>query len=294
MAVNPETATTDQNLTTAAGPQGGVVVATPASAPTKRRRAAWWNRIGVIGWRFIALAAFLVIWHLISIPAGKLLLPSPLAVFPAFLDLLRSGQLASSTASSLAVFSGGYLLAVIIGVPAGVLMGGFRRLGETLDIYVNGINSTPRVAFIPLIVLWFGLDIEAKIIIVWVTAVFPIIINTYAGVLNTDKDLIEAAKSFGASQGQIFRHIMLPSAIPYIVAGLRIGASLAIIGTVVAELYTALSGLGHLLDQFGNSFQTAKYFVPLLVLIGIGVAISQSLKALEHRLARWKTTTIEI
>jgi NitT/TauT family transport system permease protein len=113
-------------------------------------------------------------------------------------------------------------------------------------------------------------------------------------VLNTDKDLIEAARSFGATQGQIFRFIMLPSAIPYIVAGLRIGASLAIIGTVVAELYTALSGLGHMLDQFGNSFQTAKYFVPLLVLIGIGTAISQSLKALEHRLARWKTTSIEI
>jgi ABC-type nitrate/sulfonate/bicarbonate transport system permease component len=254
----------------------------------------WWRQIGVTGWRLIALAAFLLLWHLLSIPAGKLLLPSPLSVVPAFIELTRSGQLIYATANSLAVFGGGYLLAVLAGVPLGVLMGGIRLLGETLEIYVNGLNSTPRVAFIPLIVLWFGLDIGAKIAIVWITAVFPIIINTYAGVLNTSDELIEAARSFGANQTQIFRHIMLPSAVPYIVAGLRIGASLAIIGTVVAELYTALSGLGHLLDQFGNTMQTAKYFVPVLVLVVLGILISQSLKLLERRLARWKTTSIEI
>jgi ABC-type proline/glycine betaine transport system permease subunit len=110
---------------------------------------------------------------------------------------------------------------------------------------------------------WLGL--QAKIVIVWLTAVFPIIINTYAGVLNADRDLIEAARSFGATRGQVFRRIMLPCALPYIIAGLRIGASLAIIGTVVAELYTALSGLGELLAEYGNTFQTAKYFVPVIV-----------------------------
>ncbi|HVO92829.1 MAG TPA: ABC transporter permease [Terriglobales bacterium] len=291
MSISQQTATPEPALTVGAKPRDNTG---PDALPARQPRRKWWHRISVNCWRLIALAVFLIAWHLISIPAGKLLLPSPLAVFPAFLDLLRSGQLIGATAGSLVVFSGGYLLAVLVGIPAGVLMGGFRRVGETFDIYVNGLNSTPRVAFVPLIVLWFGLDIGAKIVIVWVTAVFPIIINTYAGVLNTDKDLIEAARSFGANQRQIFRYIMLPSAIPYIVAGLRIGASLAIIGTVVAELYTALSGLGHMLDQFGNSFQTAKYFVPLLVLIGIGTAISQSLKALERRLARWKTSSIEI
>ncbi len=268
-------------------------IARPASRPA-RARPTRAPRISIAVWRLLLLLGFLVAWHLASIPAGKLLLPSPLEVVPAFRDLLLSGQLLAALGSSLLVFGGGYLLAVCSAIPIGVLMGGIRPLGETLEIYVNGINSTPRVAFIPLLILWFGLGIEAKIVIVWLTAVFPIIINTYAGVLNADRELIEAARSFGARRGQIFRQIMLPCALPSIIAGLRIGASLAIIGTVVSELYTALSGLGYLLATYGNTFQTAKYFVPVTVLIGLGVLISQSLKAIEHRLARWKRTTIEI
>jgi ABC-type nitrate/sulfonate/bicarbonate transport system permease component len=119
------------------------------------------------------------------------------------------------------------------------------------------------------------------VVVVWFTAVFPIIINTYAGALNTDPELVETACSFGGRRSQVVRYIMLPSAVPYMIAGLRIGASLAIIGTVVSELYTALSGLGYLLAQFGNAFQTARYFVPVVVLVVIGMVISQSLKLLE-------------
>lgn len=245
--------------------------------------------LGVNAWRLITLAAFLVVWQLASIPLGKLVLPSPLAVAEASIGLVASGQLVAATASSLVVFGSGYALAIVTAIPIGILMGGYRRVGETLEVYVNGLNSTPRVAFIPLIIVWFGLDVWAKIVIVWFTAVFPIMINTYAGVLHSDVELIEAARSFGARRSQIFRHIMLPSAVPYIVAGLRIGASLAIIGTVVAELYTALSGLGFLLAQFGNTFQTAKYFVPVIVLIALGVTISQALKVLERRVAGWRT-----
>ena len=247
--------------------------------------------LGVNAWRLITLAAFLVVWQLASIPLGRLVLPSPLAVAEASIGLVASGQLVAATASSLVVFGSGYALAIVTAIPIGILMGGYRRVGETLEVYVNGLNSTPRVAFIPLIIVWFGLDVWAKIVIVWFTAVFPIMINTYAGVLHSDVELIEAARSFGARRSQIFRHIMLPSAVPYIVAGLRIGASLAIIGTVVAELYTALSGLGFLLAQFGNTFQTAKYFVPVIVLVALGVTISQALKVLERRVAGWRTST---
>jgi ABC-type nitrate/sulfonate/bicarbonate transport system permease component len=252
------------------------------------------DRIGVTGWRLIALALVLIIWQLVSIPAGNLLLPSPLEVGPAFLSLLVSGQLLTATASSVMVFAAGFLLAIVTAVPLGILMGGLPRLGETLDIYVNGLNATPRVALIPLIILWLGLGFPAKVAIVWFAAALPIAINTYAGVLNADPELIEAARSFGASRGQIFRSIMLPCALPYIMAGLRIGASLAIIGTVIAELYTALSGLGSMLAKFGGSFQTAKYFVPVLVLVVIGVVISQSLKTLERRVAPWKGTGVQL
>jgi ABC-type nitrate/sulfonate/bicarbonate transport system permease component len=264
-----------------------------ADAPS-RKRAALVGRINVTAWRLIALALFLVAWHLASIPAGKLLLPSPLDVIPAFIDLVRSGQLLTATASSLVVFIAGYALAIVTGVTLGVLMGGIPKLGETLEIYVNALNATPRVAFIPLIIVWAGLGANAKISIVWLMAFTPILINTYAGVQNTDSELLEAARSFGARRGQLFRHIMLPAALPYIVTGLRLGGANAMVGTVIAESYTALSGLGYLIAQFGGTFQTAKYFAPVLVLAAMGVLISQSLKVLERRLARWKSSQVDL
>jgi NitT/TauT family transport system permease protein len=247
-------------------------------------------RVGVAGWRLLALAIFLVLWHLASIPAGPLLLPSPLDILPAFADELQSGQLLTATASSLAVFAAGYALAVISGVALGVLMGGIPRLGATLEIYANGLNATPRVALIPFIILWFGLGPLAKIVVVWFQAVLPILINTYAGVQNTDPDLLEAARAFGARRGQLFWHIMLPAALPYVVTGLRLGAAMAMVGVVIAELQTALSGLGYLMAQYSGSFQTARYFPPVIVLAVMGMLVSQVLKVLERRLARWKAT----
>jgi NitT/TauT family transport system permease protein len=278
------------------------VLPTPALEPAEathavaspRKRSGPFDRINIISWRLITLGVFLVLWHLASIPAGKLLLPSPLDVVPAFIDMLRSGQLLSATASSLTVFAAGYALAIVTGVAMGVLMGGVPRVGETLEIYVNALNATPRVAFIPLIILWFGLGTNAKIVVIWLQAVMPILINTYAGVQNTDPDLLEAARSFGARRGQLFRYIMLPAALPYIVTGLRLGGANAMVGTVIAELYTALSGLGYLIAQFGGTFQTAKYFSPVLVLAAIGMLISQSLKIVERRLARWKSTQTQL
>jgi ABC-type nitrate/sulfonate/bicarbonate transport system permease component len=213
---------------------------------------------------------------------------------PALVDEIRSGQLLTATLSSLQVFLIGYALAIVTGVALGVLMGGMPRVGETLEIYVNALNATPRVAFIPFIILWFGLGTNAKIVIIWFQAVMPILINTYAGVQNTDGDLLEAARSFGARRGQMFRYIMLPAALPYIVTGLRLGGANAMVGTVIAELYTALAGLGYLIAQFGGTFQTAKYFGPVLVLAAMGMVISQSLKILERRLARWKSTQTQL
>jgi ABC-type nitrate/sulfonate/bicarbonate transport system permease component len=261
-------------------------------APRSRRRPGLASRFSIVQWRLIALVVFLVMWHLASIPAG--MLPSPIDVVPALVDEIRSGQLLTATLSSVQVFLIGYALAIVTGVALGVLMGGMPRVGETLEIYVNALNATPRVAFIPFIILWFGLGTNAKIVIIWFQAVMPILINTYAGVQNTDGDLLEAARSFGARRGQMFRYIMLPAALPYIVAGLRLGGANAMVGTVIAELYTALSGLGYLIAQFGGTFQTAKYFGPVLVLAGMGMLISQSLKILERRLARWKTSQTQL
>ena len=168
----------------------------------------------------------------------------------------------------------------------GLFMGGFRVFGAALEPYVDALGAMPRVSFIPLIIVFLGLGYEAKICVVFLGAIMPILINTYAGVLNSDADLIEMARAAGASDMQIFYKIMLPGALPYIIAGMRVGAALALINTVVAELYTAVQGLGGLLSIYGNSFRMAPYFVVVFLLAVIGLATMQSLKLLERRLAR--------
>lgn len=245
-------------------------------------------RIPVGVWRFVVLVALLLIWWALAVHVGRGFVPTPLATFNAALKLIDDGSLARGTGQSLAVFFTGYFLAAAVAIPLGLLMGGFRLLGATLEVYVNALTATPRVAFIPLIIIFLGLGFEAKVTIIFLGAVMPILINTYAGVLNSDGELIEMARSSGANELAIFRKIMLPGSVRYIVAGLRLGAGIGLINTVVAELYTQVRGLGGMLTTFGNTFQMDKYFVVVLCFAAIGVLVTQSLKLLEMRMDRWQ------
>jgi NitT/TauT family transport system permease protein len=167
-------------------------------------------------------------------------------------------------------------------------MGGISVVGAVLNPYVDALSSMPRIAFLPLIIVFLGLGYEAKIFMVFLGAVMPILINTYAGVVHNDAELIEMARSAGASNGAIFRKIVLPGALPHIVTGLRVGASLALINTVVAELYTAVSGLGGLLSIYGNSFRMAPYFVVVAVLALMGMLLIYGVRLVERRVMRWR------
>ncbi|WP_011581413.1 MULTISPECIES: ABC transporter permease [Chelativorans] len=241
-------------------------------------------------YRLLALALFLFIWWAASFAVGPNLVPTPLSTASAALELMRDGKISEPLLSSLTIYFTGYLLAVIVGIPIGMLMGGIRDLGRTLDIYVSALMATPRVAFIPLIILFLGLGPEAKIAVVFLGAVIPILIGTYSGILNSDAELIEMARSMGATRSQIYWRIMLPGALGFVVMGLRIGATIGLINTVVAELYTAASGLGGLLALYGNTFQMARYFVVVLALALIGGLVSQGLRALEAWSGRWRVT----
>jgi NitT/TauT family transport system permease protein len=239
-------------------------------------------------YRLVALAALLLLWWLAALFGGSNLIPTPAATARAARELFADGRIYRAIGESLSVYASGYLLAVLVGIPTGLLMGGFRMLGRTLEIYVNALTATPRVAFIPLIIVLLGLGFEAKVAIIFLGAVMPVIINTYAGVLNADGELVEMARSAGASQAQIFRRILLPGALPFIVVGLRLGATIGLINTVVAELYTAVRGLGGLLAVYGNTFQMAPYFVVVLVLATIGTLVTQALRVIEARTEHWR------
>ena len=239
-------------------------------------------------WRSLVFVLLIAFWWLMAVFAGQNFLPTPWQTLQASFQVIGDGTVPRATLDTVMVFLAGFIAAAAFAIPFGLLMGGFRVFGATLEGYVNALSAMPRVSFIPIIIVFLGLGYEAKIFIVFIGAVMPILINTYAGVLTCDGELVEMARSAGAKDTQIFRKIMLPGALPYITAGLRVGASLALINTVVAELYTAVKGLGGLLSVYGNSFRMAPYFVVVCVLALIGVAVMQSLKLLERRMDHWR------
>ncbi|MAN76775.1 MAG: ABC transporter permease [Rhizobiales bacterium] len=264
------------------------MVNSTAQDPVRRRPAA--ERPWVVAAARIGFFLLLVIvWWIASVNVARNIIPSPWATMLAAGLLLEEGRLQTAFFDSLSTFSTGYGLAILCAIPLGVVMGAFNLWGRTLEIYVYALAATPRVAFIPLIIVLLGLGAEAKVFIVFLGAVMPILINTYAGVRQADAELVEMARSVGAGPLRIFSGIVLPGAIPYVIVGLRLGATIGLLNTVVAELYTAVRGLGGLLAIYGNTFRMAEYFVIVLSLATIGVIVTECLRYLEQRLTRWRT-----
>jgi NitT/TauT family transport system permease protein len=246
-------------------------------------------RIGV--YRILVLVLIVLVWWGLSQIVGRNLVPTPLATAEAGMKLLADGRLFDAVTASLGVYLGGLAIAIVIGIPAGLLLGAFPVLGRTLNVYVNALMATPRVAFVPLIIVFLGLGYQAKITIVALGAVMPILINTYAGVKAGDSELVEMGRSAGATRSQIFLKLLLPGATPFIMVGLRLGATIGLINTVVAELYTAITGLGGLLALYGSTFQMAPYFVVVVVLAIVGIIITELVRLIEGRLTRWREET---
>ncbi|ODT66800.1 MAG: ABC transporter permease [Pelagibacterium sp. SCN 63-23] len=244
--------------------------------------------MAILFYRLGFLVFLLSGWTLASNLVPRNLVPTPLATLEAAQRLFAEDRLWVAIADSLTVYGLGFALAAAVAVPLGVVMGGFRPLGKTLDVYVNALAATPRVAFIPLIIVLLGLGVQAKVFIVFLGAAMPILLNTYAGVLASNDELVEMARSVGASRWRIFTRITVPSAVPFIVTGLRIGATIGLINTVVAELYTAVKGLGGLLAIYGNTFRMAEYFVIVLILALVGVIVTEILRHIQTRLERWR------
>jgi NitT/TauT family transport system permease protein len=244
--------------------------------------------LAVAGLRLAFLVVLGLLWWLASIRVARNLVPSPWETWQAGLRLMAEGRLADALGESLTIYLSGYALAIAVAVPLGVAMGALRLLGRTLEVFVYALAATPRVAFIPLIIVFLGLGLQAKVFIVFLGAVMPILINTYAGVRQAEPDLVEMARSVGLGRAGIFVRVVLPGALPYVVVGLRLGATIGLINKVVAELYTAVSGLGGLLAIYGNTFRMAEYFVVVLCLATIGVIVTEVLRVLETRLGRWR------
>ena len=238
-------------------------------------------------YRYGSLAVVLAVWELLGPKVDPLFFTYPSAILRAFWTLTVNGELAKYSGESLQILLYGMILAVAVGIPLGVVMARFRPVDWTLDPYINALYATPMVALVPVLVLWLGIRMQAKVVVVFLFAVFPVLINTYQGVRKVDPGFVEVARSFGSSEWRMWRDVMLPWAVPYIAAGIRLAIGRALVGMIIAEFYTSISGLGYMIVRYAHNFQMDRTFVPVILLMLLGVALTAALRRLERRIAPW-------
>jgi ABC-type nitrate/sulfonate/bicarbonate transport system permease component len=246
------------------------------------------SRIWMI--RLLSVVFVIGAWEVLGRQVDPLFMSFPSAIAVSAARLIATGELMVALASSLQSLILAFVIASFAGISLGLLIGRYRTVEAATDWLVNALYATPLVAIIPLVILWFGLGNGAKLFIVTILAVFPILINTIAGVRNVPPQFIELGNSFAANEREIFAKIILPSALPYMMTGLRLGIGRAIIGMVVAEFFTAITGLGALIVKYGNQYDTATMFVPIFVLMLLGVTLSIAVRRAEQWIAPWRYT----
>lgn len=241
--------------------------------------------------RLTSVVLILVAWQIYGSQINPILLSDPSSVAVAFVDMIKDGTLSHALASSLEVLGVGFGVGAVAGVLLGLVAGRSEVVSAAIEVPVNALYATPAVALIPVIVLWFGFEATTKSIVVFLFVIFPVLINTTRGVREVDPDLVEVARSFCSSEWRMWADLILPSALPYIVTGLRLAVGRALIGVIVAEFYTSLSGLGNLIATNANNFQTARMFVPVVVIAALGVVLTALLELAERRLVQWRKAT---
>ncbi|HEV8721812.1 MAG TPA: ABC transporter permease [Candidatus Binatia bacterium] len=236
----------------------------------------------------LSILSLAILWEVAGRMLDSVLIPPLSQIGAAWWRLLASGKLLSNLTASLATLIAGFFLAVLFGVVIGLLMGRFRAVEHFLDLYVNALMSAPTTAFVPVLILWFGLGMESRIAVVFLFAVFVIIINTMTGVKQVDSVFVEMARSFGAKEKEIFFKIILPAAMPAIMAGVRLGMGRAVKGMVTAEMLLTLTGIGAMIMQYGSAFATDSLFAVILTILIIAMITMKLVQWLDQRLTGWK------
>jgi len=237
----------------------------------------------------VSVAAALSLWEFFGRDIDPLFGSYPSAIFLAFLGMMQTNALPAAFASSLQPFFAGLAISVLAGVPIGLLLGRYRLFEAAFGIYVTAGYATPLIAMVPVLMLWFGLGFQVKVVIVVLMSFFPICINTWAGVKAVPNSLIEVGRAFVAPGFEIMRRIILPAVLPYIMAGIRLAIGKAVIAMIIAEFLTQISGLGGLIINSAQSFQTAEMFVPIFLVMAFAVGLTALVGWLEKKIAPWQS-----
>ena len=239
----------------------------------------------------VAVIVFLTAWELVGNTLqliNPMFMSAPSFVFKAAYQMFASGEIYNDLYVSGIEFFWGYILSVVVAVPFGIAIGWYKRFAYVCDPFVNAMNATPRIALLPLVIIWLGIGIISKVGIIFLGAVFPLLINTRDGVKTTPVNLLTAARSFGASEWQIFKSVVLPSTVPFILTGLRLAVGRALIGVMVGELYAATAGIGFMITVAGATFQTDKVFVGVLIFAISGMTLTSVIDHYERRFDKWR------
>jgi len=264
------------------GTQDKTATASPDAEPAERRPLPRWAIT------FASIVGLLVLWEIFGRDVNPVFGSYPSAIAVAFWELLVTGQLWSALLESLQPFFVGYGLAIVIGIPIGLIVGRFRTAEAAFGIYITAGYAMPLVALVPLLILWLGLGFKVKVAVVFLMSLFPICINTWLGVTAVPKTLIEVGKSFVAPDLVILRRIVLPATLPYIMAGVRLAVGRAVVAMVIAEFFTTISGLGAVIINSANNFDTATMFVPIIILMLMAVGLNSLIGFVERRVAPWQ------
>ena len=239
--------------------------------------------------RTVAVSLFFGTWQwcVWSGAVDPLFLSSPTLIAAKLVEVFGNGSIWPHIYATGKVAGVGFLLSTVVGIVVGTLMGRSKLTRDTLEPFIMAKYSSPTVAFLPLLIIWLGIGMWSKVVLVFLGGVFVIIINTQAGVANTDKRLIETAKSFTASEFEILLKVVAPAAMPFIIAGMRLSIGRVLIMVVVAELYASTQGLGYLIFQAGAMYDTSMIFVGVVILASTGIVLNGLLRSFERRIAPW-------
>lgn len=235
-----------------------------------------------------SILTFALAWETLGRSLESMLIPPLSQIASAWFRLLKNGSLVENLLISLSTLVVGFLLAVVVGVLIGVLMGRFRQVEYFLDLYVNALMAAPSIAFIPVLLLWFGLGVQSRIAVVFLFAFFVIAINTQTGVKYVDPTLLEMARSFGARERELFFKVELPAALPMIMAGIRLGMGRAVKGMVNGEVLIAITGIGGMIMQYGSAFATDSLYALIFTILAVALVAMKLVETMDRRFTSWK------
>jgi ABC-type nitrate/sulfonate/bicarbonate transport system permease component len=261
---------------------GEILVEAPRRSFYQKHEAAILGGIAVI----VALAAWQALWSSGSI--SPLFFTGPSSIVTRFWQEWTDGRLKADMVYSGTNFAVGVGLAIVAGVVCGVAIGWYRRLAMVFEPFLTALYSTPRVALVPLILIWFGIGMWSKVFIVFINAFFPVLINTIGGVKAIDADLLRTARSFKASDWQIFTTVVIPGSVPFILTGVRQAVALGLIGVVVGEMFGGSEGIGYMVNYGGQTFQTDAVFLGVIIIALAGIVLTWVAERLERHFSRWR------